>query len=185
MKKYYIYHIPNVKIGCTTQVQYRVHKQGYSEFEILETHDDIDVASKRELELQKQYGYPVDIAPYSTSVKNRPKWNDETRYKVWLDPIAKAKANSEENIKKRVKASLDWMKKDNYKTAIQNIKGVRKPHILPLDDRIFIVKHHHKQKNQNTPIPKGKFSSKQLAEKFNVKQGLIRSIIAKGIPETT
>jgi len=77
---YYIYHIPNVKIGCTSQKpKTRVEKQGYSSFEILETHDCIDSASDRELELQKEYGYQVDDAPYKVSVNNRPKFTDEQR----------------------------------------------------------------------------------------------------------
>jgi len=54
---YYIYHIPNIKIGCSTQPKERVERQGYTEFEILETHTDIYKAAKREKELQKKYGY--------------------------------------------------------------------------------------------------------------------------------
>ena len=63
---YYIYHIPNVKIGCSTNPKHRVKKQGYSSFKILETHDCIDSASVREQELQKQYGYKVDTVPYKS-----------------------------------------------------------------------------------------------------------------------
>jgi len=54
---YYIYHIKGIKIGCTTNPKRRVNSQGYSEYEILETHSDINLAAKREIELQKQYGY--------------------------------------------------------------------------------------------------------------------------------
>ncbi len=54
---YQIYHIKGIKIGCTTNVERRVKQQGYSEYEILETHSDIKVASKREKELQSIYGY--------------------------------------------------------------------------------------------------------------------------------
>lgn len=67
---YYIYHIPNVKIGCTTRVKQRVKDQGFTEYEILETHTDIYKVSNRELELQKQYGYPVDNIPYYISCQN-------------------------------------------------------------------------------------------------------------------
>lgn len=76
---YYIYHIFDVKIGCSTQPTERVLKQGYTDFEILETHDCIDTASKRELELQKEYGYEVDDALYKHSYNNRPSWNDYSR----------------------------------------------------------------------------------------------------------
>jgi hypothetical protein len=54
---YYIYHIPGVKIGCSTNPNRRVSEQGFSNFEILEKHNDIDIASQREVYLQKQYGY--------------------------------------------------------------------------------------------------------------------------------
>ena len=66
---YYIYHIPQVKIGCSTQPNKRVERQGYSNFEILETHTDIHIASQREIELQKEYGYKVDSCTYFDSIK--------------------------------------------------------------------------------------------------------------------
>ena len=51
---YYIYHIPGKKIGVTRNLKNRVTlMQGYKkgEYEVLETHEDIDYVSKRELEL--------------------------------------------------------------------------------------------------------------------------------------
>tara|TARA_R110000772_G_C13029996_1_gene411597 strand:- start:31 stop:576 length:546 start_codon:yes stop_codon:yes gene_type:complete len=66
---YYIYHIPNVKIGCSTNPHSRVKDQGYSDYDILEEHTCIDTVSKRELELQKEYGYKVDSKLYSDVVK--------------------------------------------------------------------------------------------------------------------
>ena len=69
MTKYSIYHIPNVKIGCSTTPHSRVKQQGYSDYEILEEHTCIDTVSKRELELQKEYGYKVDSQLYSDVVK--------------------------------------------------------------------------------------------------------------------
>lgn len=76
---YYIYHIPtfkrkngkNGKIGCTEEPDNRVNRQGYNDYEIIEEHTDIMIASQREIELQKQYGYPVDCVPY---YKSRNKW---------------------------------------------------------------------------------------------------------------
>lgn len=57
---YYIYHIPGIKIGCSIDPKRRVKAQKYNEFEILEFHTDINIAAKREVELQIQYGYKVD-----------------------------------------------------------------------------------------------------------------------------
>lgn len=63
--KYYIYEIPGIKIGCTINPYFRIEiGQKYKEYKILETHQCIYKASDREIELQKEYGYPVDIVPY-------------------------------------------------------------------------------------------------------------------------
>jgi len=89
---YHIYHIPDYvwehypnyglgKIGCTNkEPKKRVEEQGYSSFEILETHDCIDRASNREIQLQKQYGYPIDKIPYKTSVERQLKGSLSNSY---------------------------------------------------------------------------------------------------------
>ena len=63
--KYYIYHIPGKKIGVTCDIYNRVtHQQGYDENEyvVLEASENIDYVSRREIEVQKQYGYKVDLS---------------------------------------------------------------------------------------------------------------------------
>lgn len=62
---YYIYHIPGVKIGCSMYPKRRVKVQGYDTFEIIEQHIDKAEAAKREIELQKQYGYTIDRVRYN------------------------------------------------------------------------------------------------------------------------
>ena len=65
--KYKIYHIPGVKIGCTTDIQKRVVEvQGYKqgEYEILFETDDLAEASGAERVLQEDLGYKVDMKPY-------------------------------------------------------------------------------------------------------------------------
>ena len=69
--KYVIYHIPGKKIGVTNDLYNRVEcQQGYEvgEYEILESSNDINYISKREIELQKEYWpeakrkfQPIDI----------------------------------------------------------------------------------------------------------------------------
>jgi len=69
---YYLYHIPGKKIGVTRDLEYRVtQQQGYSldEYEVLDQSTDIDYISSRELELQKSYGYKVDLKPYNKLFK--------------------------------------------------------------------------------------------------------------------
>ena len=75
---YYIYHIPGKKIGVTRNLKNRVTlMQGYKkgEYEVLETHEDIDYVSKRELELQNEYGYKIDNKSYKELVNKNNKMN--------------------------------------------------------------------------------------------------------------
>lgn len=72
MSKYKIYHIPGVKIGCTTDIQKRVvETQGYKdgEYEILFQTDDISLASAAEKTLQQDLGYKVDRQLYKNLFK--------------------------------------------------------------------------------------------------------------------
>ena len=72
--KYIIYHIPGKKIGVTKDLYNRVTvQQGYEpgEYEVLDSSDDILYISERELELQDEYGYKVDIVPYNKLSVNK------------------------------------------------------------------------------------------------------------------
>ncbi len=76
--KYYIYHIPGKKIGVTRDLNNRVTLvQGYkpNEYEVLDFSDDIDYISKKEIELQKSYGYKVDRSLYKNLFKSDMKVN--------------------------------------------------------------------------------------------------------------
>ena len=92
---YYIYHIPGKKIGVTCDLNNRVTaQQGYApdEYEILETHKDIDVVSNRELELQKAYGYKVDHRLYKTlNPKTKMKINVTEQTTTFPVPIDRLK----------------------------------------------------------------------------------------------
>ena len=54
---YHIYHVEGIKIGCSTNPERRTKGLGFENFKILETHSYIKTAAKRELELQKEYGF--------------------------------------------------------------------------------------------------------------------------------
>lgn len=65
---YYLYHIPGKKIGVTRDLNKRVTvTQGYKldEYEVLDSSDDINYISDKEIELQKSYGYKVDRQKYN------------------------------------------------------------------------------------------------------------------------
>ena len=71
---YYIYHIAGIKIGVTNNIERRMSEQGFTDWDILEEHTDINLVSIREKELQKEYGYPVDIDLYSNSARKGRKY---------------------------------------------------------------------------------------------------------------
>ena len=73
---YYIYHIPGKKIGVTRDLNKRVTvTQGYKkgEYEVLDSSEDIDYVSRKELELQYLYGYKIDRRSYKSLFNKKPK----------------------------------------------------------------------------------------------------------------
>jgi len=70
---YYLYHIPGVKIGVTTNLAERVeNQQGYNpgEYEVIMSTRDIDLISEKEISLQKALGYRVDRQLYKDLYNN-------------------------------------------------------------------------------------------------------------------
>ena len=100
--KYYLYHIPGKKIGVTKSLARRVeHQQGYAphEYEIIEESDDIDYISNRELELQKLYGYRVDITPYKNlNPNNKMRINITEQTTTFPVPLNKLKGRLMDNL---------------------------------------------------------------------------------------
>ena len=69
---YYLYHIPGVKIGVTTNLEERVERQqGYypGEYEVIMSTSDIDLISEKEISFQKAMGYNVDRKLYKDLYK--------------------------------------------------------------------------------------------------------------------
>ena len=107
-EKYYLYHIPGKKIGVTTDLYERVtNQQGYEpgEYEVIGWSDDIDIISKRELELQKKYGYRVDLKPYNElsvnlKLKNM-KINVTEQTTTFPCPVNKLKGQLMDNLEMR------------------------------------------------------------------------------------
>ena len=98
---YYLYHIPGVKVGVTTNLEQRVHKQqGYypGEYEIIETSEDIDFISKGEIIMQKCYGYKIDEVPYNKLKFNKMKINVTEMTTTFPCPINKLKGRLMDNI---------------------------------------------------------------------------------------
>ncbi len=105
-KSYYIYHIPGQKIGMTCNLYKRVHKQqGYKpgEYEIIFKTDDVNKASKMELELQEAYGYKKDRQSYINLIKPKTmRINPTEQTSTFPIPLEKLKGNLHDNI------GLEW-----------------------------------------------------------------------------
>ena len=109
-KKYYIYHIPEQKIGMTCDLYKRVHKQqGYKpgEYEILFETNDVNEASEAELLFQKAFGYKQDRQSYVNLIKQKPmKINPTNQTSTFPFPLDKLKGNLYDNIGTKWETSL-------------------------------------------------------------------------------
>jgi NTP pyrophosphatase (non-canonical NTP hydrolase) len=97
---YYLYHIPGKKIGVTRNLNNRVTlMQGYKEkeYEVLEQSDDIEYISDREIELQKSYGYKVDMKLYK-NLFTKMKLNTTDQTTTFPCPVNKLKGRLNDNI---------------------------------------------------------------------------------------
>ena len=131
---YYLYHIPGKKVGVTTNLEERVHRQqGYypGEYEIIETSDDIDFISAGERIMQKCYGYKIDEVLYSELKFNNKQMNINVTEQTttFPCPVNKLKGQLMDNIGMNWKTehgscvltnkSIEWIMK-NIQTSKYN-----------------------------------------------------------------
>ena len=127
---YYLYHIPEKKIGITRDLKERVERQqGYepSEYGVLMSTEDIDLVSRMEINLQKGYGYRVDEVPYNKlKCNNKMDINITEMTTTFPCPVNKLKGRLMDNIDfswetdhgefSITKYTIDWIM-DNVKTS--------------------------------------------------------------------
>tara|TARA_Y100000296_G_C5120118_1_gene229933 strand:- start:72 stop:938 length:867 start_codon:yes stop_codon:yes gene_type:complete len=123
---YYIYHIPGKKIGVTRNLNDRVtQQQGYkpSEYEVLESSEDINYISSREIELQKSYGYKVDRKLYK-NLFEKMKINATQETSTFPFPLSELKSNLMENLGKSWETTLGTFRlnKDTVTWIIDNAR---------------------------------------------------------------
>ena len=124
---YYLYHIPGKKIGVTRNLKNRVTlMQGYkeTEYEVLEQSHDIDYISDREIELQKSYGYKVDLKKYKNLKFNKMKINATEQTSTFPCPVNKLKGQLMDNIGLKWKTEFGQFEitKENVKWIMHNVK---------------------------------------------------------------
>ena len=125
---YYLYHVPGVKIGVTTNLEDRVERQqGYypEEYEVIMSTTDIDLISEKERQLQKALGYKVDMKLYSKLKCNKMKINVTEMTTTFPCPVVKLKGRLMDNIGMQwdtvfgrcviTNASIEWI--------MQNVKS--------------------------------------------------------------
>ena len=135
--KYFIYHIPGVKIGVSNNPDARTKIQGFSEYEILEEHTNAKEVSKRERILQAQYGYSVDKIEYWKTLRWQKKaTTKKARKKAIANTDYKAKvANTD--YKART-AKIDF---SEYKMAQCHTPEVVAKRIANTDYKMIAIKH--------------------------------------------
>ena len=124
---YYLYHIPGKKIGVTRNLNTRVTlMQGYkeNEYEVLEQSDDIDYISDREIELQKSYGYKVDLKKYKNLNFNKMKINATEQTSTFPCPVNKLKGQLMDNLGLKWQTEFGQFEitKKNIQWIMQNVK---------------------------------------------------------------
>lgn len=133
---YYIYHIFGKKIGVTRNLNNRITvQQGYqpTEYEVLDSSDDIDYISMKEAELQLLYGYKIDRDSYKELMNkyksNKMETNVTEQTTTFACPVGKLRGQLMDNIGKEIKypygafkltpAIIDWIMR-NVKVSMYN-----------------------------------------------------------------
>ena len=124
---YYLYHIPGKKIGVTRNLKNRVTlMQGYkeNEYEVLEQSEDIEYISDREIELQKSYGYKVDLKKYKNLKFNKMKINATEQTSTFPCPVNKLKGQLMDNLGLKWQTEFGQFEitKNNIPWIMQNAK---------------------------------------------------------------
>lgn len=133
---YYIYHIFGKKIGVTRNLNNRITvQQGYqpTEYEVLDSSDDIDYISAKEAELQLIYGYKIDRDSYKELMNklklNKMETNVTEQTITFACPVSKLKGQLMDNMGKIVNSPygnftvtpsvIDWIM-TNARTSMYN-----------------------------------------------------------------
>ena len=182
---YYIYHIPGKKIGVTRNLNTRVTLiQGYkeNEYEVLEQSEDINYISDREIELQKSYGYKIDLHKYNNlnPILNKMKINATEQTSTFPCPLNKLKGRLMDNVGLKWKTNLG-----EFKLTTETIKWIMANAKSSMFDneRCFI---YNKAFYESFLNPKQSPSSDPEISRFNLirEWAEVRGITAEGNSHT-
>jgi NTP pyrophosphatase (non-canonical NTP hydrolase) len=91
---FYLYHIPGKKIGVTRNLKNRVEAmQGYKpeEYQVLFATTDVDQISDLEIQLQKVFGYKVDMNKYKDVINKKQPMKLNVTEQTTTFPVPKSK----------------------------------------------------------------------------------------------
>ena len=158
---FYIYHVPGKKIGVTQDVQERMKRQRATTYEILEEHTDGWLAGDREIELQKEYGYPVDCVHYMKVAGHTPKTEEHKQ--------ALRDAQTGKILSNQTKQKLRDLHLGKPKTK-EHTKKVR------LANRKVSKEIAEEIRSKYVPV---EYSARKLAKEYNLGKNTIWRIIKK------
>lgn len=154
------------KIGCDEHYPARCKVQNLTDYYAMETHDDIDIASAREIELQIQhFGKRDNSKTYKQSVelleKHRVPWNSETAREASL------KVQNRGSWADGDQAARGRKNKGNIREDLSNINKTQK--------RFLTFK--QAEEIRSKWIPKTYGLRQRLAEEYRVSGGVIHRIV--------
>ena len=180
---YYLYHIPGKKIGVTRDLNKRVTIfQGYkpNEYEVLDQSEDIDYISKREIELQKSYGYNVDKVQYK-NLRKKMRINATENTSTFGVPLNKLKDSLMDNLDRSWettfgtftinKETVDWILKNAQESMYRNTN-------------CFIYNKAFFEKFINKNLKKAKVNAKKAASEALEQIEAIKAKLISGMNET-
>ncbi len=180
---YYLYHIPGKKIGVTRDLNKRVTIfQGYkpNEYEVLDQSEDIDYISKREIELQKSYGYNVDKVQYK-NLRKKMRINATENTSTFGVPLNKLKSSLMDNLDRSWettfgtftinKETVDWILKNAQESMYRNTN-------------CFIYNKAFFEKFINKNLKKAKVNAKKAASEALEQIEAIKAKLISGMNET-
>lgn len=156
---YYVYYIPGLKIGCTTNIKKRMRYYGYPEYEILwQAEGDYEfgwIAGNKEIELQKEYGLPVDNVHFQVLRQNQ---------------LKNPQSGGESTFENKKGIYNPDYSQDEWRSKAGKVKSTWLHKLT--QDQIQEIKDKY--------IPR-KYSTYKLAEEYSVSQATIMNIIQNKI----
>ena len=119
MSKHYIYEIFGIKIGATNDIERRMKQQGVNEgeYRIIEEHTNAKICSIREIELQKEFNYPIDKVQYWKTLKMQKRGISETANKKRKKTLSNRTSEEWDRINSQCVATRDYTGQKPPKSA--------------------------------------------------------------------